>query len=388
MMQFEDVFEAAASLESLLKASFAYRPTELNFAAPKEQHAFVEDRVHITEITGDCWAKAAYRLRDVAQGVEAQPEQYHWSHEGFLKEEWVRAVLDKAMPGEFQSNQPVPLTPDLEANGVQGYYDLFSERLGLVIDVKSRDISTVGKDGGPSAKDCRQVALYGALLSRAHGKPVHALLAYIPRQDLSQLRVYPVAYDIDLTLERASQTSSTIRAASQEDSAIPVEHSRDAYPCSWKGASTTITCPYHSRCYLPREEEATTPAPADLALLVQKLNTLREERLELERRAEAIKEESSELNSLVLHHLQGLGGKADVPEVGVVQVRTVAPKMEVDPDLVIRNHPDLKPILDKFRTLVDTDLMLKVYPELQPQVADCLRSVRAGSSYLVFPRKK
>lgn len=289
--EFQSSTEAAACIERVLRSALRQRPEDaLRLDSRRAGHAFNPEALHVTEVTGECPRRAVLRLTYPDKTDWSPDESQHWAHTGMLYEEWVRGVLRKSYPRKFTSNLPVPFTPPVKRLGVQGYYDLYSKDLGLVLDVKSRSVALRASGGAPLAKDCRQVAAYASFLSRRDGRKVHAALVYTYREDLSLVDVFPVEYDVDQTIYEFYAKAQSMRLAvdTRTPYDIPDGFTGEHFPCQWAQRDGGMKqCEAYPLCWKAKGtiQPRLIPPPEHVVLMLQEYAHHHEEQQRLEKEA-------------------------------------------------------------------------------------------------------
>ncbi len=389
---FEDSFQAADWIRQVMAEALTVRPSALNLRTSCATEEFRDDHIHVTELVGECLCKAAYRLQEVASGTVVEQDLQHWSHEGFMKEEWVRAVFRRAYPRGFLSSGQVPVPASLKGCfKIQGFYDLFSPKLRVVVDVKSKDLSVCQK-GDMVDKDALQVAAYAAMLSEEKGYPIHACLVYVPRQDISALTVHPVVVDngvmLDYLMVSADMIMDIKAGGVEAESEARTELDGEGFPCRWTGRSGPIQCRHYTRCWSSKKVVEPEVPTGDMEHLLVEAHRLRLAKKEAETKVKAVSEELKQVEDRIKPVMEKSGTPYALPGVGVVKLTTVKDQTAPDVDLAMSEVPDLKEMLAPYRVKYDLALAEKCNPRLREVLASYRKVTRKGYSYLTWPREK
>lgn len=378
--------EVAQWLEQVFLDNLKQDPRHLRLDSRRAASGnFDPAAIHVTEAVDECPRRAVLRLLAHERGEELEEESQHWAHEGFMKEEWGRAILRKEFPRLYTANLPVPI-----GFGIQGYYDQFSRKLLHVNDMKSCDYSALD-DRLPIDKHMKQVATYAAFLSDYVGAEVRATLTYIPRQDISALRVYAVPYDGDTVRKSFLKRVTFIRQHVDLGLEPPVPEHLDGskFPCTWKNrAGETQQCRFYEKCWKTSRVKQPVPAPSHVEDRLQRAAQVRNRKLRLEAAVTTCEAEIKTIQAEVQPFFEEVDAKVEVPGVGAVALQVNRPSTTFDPEAALRDRPELAPRLEPFRTKIDLDAALKGDPDLRNELEPYQVVTRKGSSFLRFPNRK
>lgn len=377
--------EVAQWLERIYHDNLKQDPRHLRLDSRRSTAGnFDKSAIHVTEAVDECPRRAVLRLLANERGEEPEEEEsQNWAHEGFMKEEWARAILRKEFPRLYTANLPVPI-----GYGIQGFYDRFSRKLLHVDDVKS--VGWGALDRLPIKKHMQQVATYGAFLSAYVGAEVRATLTYIPRDDISGLRVYAVPYDGDTVRKSFMKRATFIRQHVDLGLEPPIPDHLDGskFPCTWKNrAGETQACRFYEKCWKTSKVKQPVPAPEEVERLLVQAAATRDAKLLYEQGVKDCEAEIKTIQAQVQPFFEEVDAKVEVPGVGAVALQVNRPTVAYDPEAALRARPELEARLKPFRTKIDIEAALKGDPDLKAELEDFKVVTRKGSSFLRFPRK-
>ena len=343
---FTTAADAAAWTEGVLKGALRQAPENIHLDSRSTATPRQEDVIHVTELAQDCKRLAYFRItgvpRDYVDAADA-----HWAHEGWLKEQWTRAVFRAAWPGRLRYQMPVPMLPA----GVAGTLDLFWKDANVLYDVKSRSVNT----GPPYEKDRKQVATYAAHM------PTYplAVIIHVPRENLSEVACYPVEYDA------AKVRTTTVADAAQLQAAIDLKQvpqipdGYDAlqFPCSFRQRDgETKRCPYFSNCWQAAGVVVPAPSTPMMQDLMRRHRALSEEATRLEKEAEGIRHgPRKDLEQQMAAYFDTFGNFVAGPADMAVDLKRIvyAGRTTYDTGKAFAKDPEIERRLEPFKKVGD-----------------------------------
>lgn len=346
---FENAVQAAAWIEEYLKGVLTRDPDNINlYTRPTASTKFKEGELHVTEVVDPCYLRSIHRLIGTERDHE-ESESKHWAHTGLLYEAWVRSALREAFPGRIRSNTLVQGLP----TGVQGYDDLWWKDTWTVIDVKSRSIGA--GENGPSEKDKLQVAVYAAHRAAHYGHPVHAVLVYTYRQDLSKLDAFPVLYNPEVIIAQVRSNAATLQGWVQlQGSALPpVPPTMDAgkFPCSFQTRDGLKTCAFYSRCWPEGPAKRVFTPPEQVQKLMLEHRSFHQQKQALEAQLKPLEAElkriKGDLEPVFQAHGPVMKGPAEWRQD--LKMLVMPGRVTYDLEFASLKHPELGEMLEPYK---------------------------------------
>ena len=312
-------------LQDVISEGLKTHPTQSVSLHTQKSLPFDETKVHVTEAVDECLRKGWFRLHDTPRDYD-DTQDMHWSHTGFLYEEWIRGLLRKRFPRELRSSGRAPVPEPL-----QGFYDLWWPRQSAVIDVKSRSVGAQ-----VSVKDSIQVSTY------AEAMGAEGILVLTRREDLSKTSVHPVEnYGVPLATVQA-------RAAEIETGLLPskpIHFTPNSAPCAYGDKP----CPFWTQCWGARplaesEVKRLQAAEAVHDDLVYWRDLKAREKATSDT-LEAVKSKRQEIED----RLRGTCNDWGVGQLEDVRRISVAGRTSYDVPTALSYHPELSDALNPFK---------------------------------------